>query len=403
MKKFHFRDEQKGLLFLLLIVLIIVVLVVILRQYLAPKGLSERIEADQVMRTVFVVDDEEGNVIFTNLLIYYPVSCRGAVVSIPGNTGAIYEVLGRVDGISSVYKEKGIDAYVSEIEKLLDVQIPFYAVCHKSDFEKMADMLGGLRLFLPIPVDETSETGERWLLPGGSVVLDGDKVSVYLDYRLEEDENSDVNDRLLNVAVAFFTALHEKKGLVFSSQENSKRYASLLQMNLSEEDKLDFLDLISSVDSDSLVKQTITGNERNVDGRLLLFPERNGDEIKNSVKQSTVMLLSTGASAASRFYVLEILNGTERNGLAKKTAERYKNASYDVHGYANTPDNKLYEKTTIIDHIGDPDVAKIVGDYIKCSNIVEEEIVTDEDRSESEANVDFTIILGDDFDGRFVR
>ena len=65
--------------------------------------------------------------------------------------------------------------------------------------------------------------------------------------------------------------------------------------------------------------------------------------------------------------------------------------------------NKLYEKTTIIDHIGDPDVAKIVGDYIKCSNIVEEEIVTDEDRSESEANVDFTIILGDDFDGRFVR
>ena len=48
-------------------------------------------------------------------------------------------------------------------------------------------------------------------------------------------------------------------------------------------------------------------------------------------------------------------------------------------------------------------MAKMVGDFIRCSNIQEEKIddslVVDEDV----AKVDFTIILGKDFDGRYVR
>lgn len=403
MKKFHLRDEQKGLIFLFIIILMIIALVVVLRGYLAPKRLSERIQEDQVMRTIFVVDNDEGKIIFSNLLMYYPVFDRGAVVAIPGNTGAIYEALGRVDGIASVYEEKGIEAYVSAVEKLLDVEISFYAICHKKDFIKIVDMLGGLRLFLPSSIDETSNDGKRWLLPGGSVVLDGDKVDTYLDFKLEEDNASDLNDRYLNAAVAFYSALHENKGLVFASKENIDRYASLVNMNLSDDDKRDFFKLISNVDTDSLVKQTITGVERYVDKRILLFPERNGEEIRNSIKQSTMMLTSAGNSVASRIYVIEVLNGTQRSGLAKRTAERYRNAGYEVFGYGNTKNEEAYDKTQIIVHIRDSDVAKIVGDYIKCSNIVVDKIVSAEERSNSDPDVDFTIILGDDFDGRFVR
>ena len=47
-------------------------------------------------------------------------------------------------------------------------------------------------------------------------------------------------------------------------------------------------------------------------------------------------------------------------------------------------------------------MAEMVGKYIHCSNIIEETV----DLSESEdsaSNVDFTISLGKDFDGRYVH
>ena len=61
-----------------------------------------------------------------------------------------------------------------------------------------------------------------------------------------------------------------------------------------------------------------------------------------------------------------------------------------------------YDETVIIDHIGNPEVAKIVGDFIHCTNIKDENELEEVGESSSEANVDFTIILGKDFNGRYV-
>ena len=68
-------------------------------------------------------------------------------------------------------------------------------------------------------------------------------------------------------------------------------------------------------------------------------------------------------------------------------------------------DSNDYEKTVIIDHIGNKEVAGVVGDFIHCTNIVEEEVNLSQNQMESDntADVDFTIILGKDFDGRYVR
>ena len=69
---------------------------------------------------------------------------------------------------------------------------------------------------------------------------------------------------------------------------------------------------------------------------------------------------------------------------------------------AANADSNDYEKTVIIDHIGNKEVADVVGEFIHCTNIVEEEVVS-ENEDNSAADVDFTIILGKDFDGRYVR
>ena len=111
--------------------------------------------------------EDKNRVLFTDVFIYYPISQRGALINILENTGAIFSSLGRVDSIDSVYLEKGIDAYKSEIENLVGQTIPFYIILNLTKFGELTDMLGGMKIFVPSPVDVKNEDGLRYLLPSG--------------------------------------------------------------------------------------------------------------------------------------------------------------------------------------------------------------------------------------------
>ena len=406
MERKHLRDQQRGAFFLLMIFLILVSAIIVVSFSLRTDKVAEKIEEDQVIRVLFILDDgSEGqrHAVFSNMLVYYPVSRKAAVVNIPGNTGGIYQSLGRVDRIDDVYGEVGIDAYKREIEKLLDVNIPFYVVITQDDFIKLTDMLGGMRVFIPSPVDEIGPEGENWLLPSGAVTLDGDKISTYLHYILEDEEEAEINERNQNVVTAFLTTLHDKSSQIFGKKAIFKKYNALLKTNLSDPDDVyKLLSIISAMDSESIIRQTVTGPIRIVDGQRLLFPLNNGDFIKEAVKQSTSLLITNSIALASRIYVLEIKNGTSVQGLARNTAILFQNASYSVLSAVNADTND-YEKTVIIDHIGNKEVAGVVGDFIHCTNIVEEEVASITEENNTAADVDFTIILGKDFDGRYVR
>jgi polyisoprenyl-teichoic acid--peptidoglycan teichoic acid transferase len=395
------RDEQKGLLFLVLIGLIIAAACIIIALSLRTDTVAESLENDQVIRVLYVIEDKTGDALMTEMIIYYPVSKKAAIVNVPANIGAIYASLGRVDGIAAVYKEKGINVYREEIENLLGTKIPFYMVATLGDFVKLTDMMGGMHVFVPEPVDTVSENGERWLLPSGAVTLDGDKVSVFLRYRLPDENNQNVYERYQNMMIAFFTQLSDYKSVILE-KKNFRLYSSLMSTNLAEKDFYKLMRLLSDMDSEYIIKQNVTGSARNVDGSVLVFPLNGGDFIKQAVAQSTNMLISTGSTMTSRIYVLDIQNGTTVQGLAHNTAFLFQNASYDILSTTNA-DRNDYDNTVIIDHIGNKDIAKMVGDFIHCTNIQEEEVKPDDAGSDSAANVDFTIILGKDFDGRYVR
>lgn len=402
MKNHSFRDEQKGAVFLLVILLIIVGVSLFMAKSLQVDTIGQKLADDQVLRLLSVMKDDENNVIFTNVLIYYPVSKKATSVNIPGNTGAIYNSLGRVDRIDAVYKEKGINAYKAEIEKLLGCSIPFYMVISLDDFIHLADILNGLRVFIPSPIDTESENGDRWLLPSGAVNLDGDKIKSYLQYHIEDESFSEVQDRFQNVITAFYTALHERRSIVINNKKVFKLLMKLVDINLDKDDAYKLLSMISEMDAETVGRQTVTGGFRLVDSKKLLFPLNNGEFIKEAVKQSTNMLVSNNGAFASRVYVLEIQNGTPVQGLAHNTSILFQNASYDVLSAVNADSND-YENTVIIDHIGNKEIASMVGDFIHCTNIQEEEVNLEDFENNNAADVDFTIILGKDFDGRYVR
>ena len=289
MKKNKIRDEQKGIIFLIFIFLVVVFVSLYSWFVLKPKTLEY---GDQVIRTLFLVSDSEKNCIFSNVLIYYPETQKAAVVNIPSNTGAIYQSLNRTDRIDSVFREKGIEVFKSEVEKILNCIIPFYINIELEDFKLLTDYLGGLRVFIPSPVDVTCDDGKRYLLPSGAVNLDGDKIESYLKYVFPEETFTEVQDRYQNVATAFFSALHDKKASVFKSEKVFKKYYDLMSINLSLSDSYRMMSLFSEMDTELIKRQTVTGKLREIDGKELLMPTRNGSDIREAVQQVTQLLVS---------------------------------------------------------------------------------------------------------------
>ena len=198
---------------------------------------------------------------------------------------------------------------------------------------------------------------------------------------------------------AFLTGLHDQSFKIFNTSKNFKRFSVSLNTNLADYEEETLYSEISQIDTESIIKQTITGSLRNVDGQQLLFPLNNGEFIKEAVKQTTYMLMSSDGTISNRIYVLEIQNGTKTQGLARRTATLYQNASYDVLSAVNADSND-YAETVIVDHIGNEAVARQVGELIRCTNIKQADEM--EDGSSSDSMVDFTVILGRDFNGAYV-
>ena len=389
---------QKNSFFLVLIVLVLISSFVLLYFKINRDSTDSSTANDEVVK-ILIIAENDGVPISTNMIAFYSTTKRAIMFDIPNNTGMILDELGRTDGISSLYKEKGVEVFKAKVERLVGIKIPYYIVCSLDDIARVTDMLGGISLFIPTPVDVTQEN-KRILLPSGSVLLDGEKSIDYLLYTTENDNEGDAASRKQKAIIAFFRRLTEESSYIFDSKHFPSISLSFKSNMETRELKLMFQSL-SSLDLERLSPQRVTGSIRMVDGKELLFPFRAGLQLKEIIRQTLSTLASEDGVSLERVYALEILNGTEVKNLAKTTAEIYSSFGYDVVQIGNAESSDV-KKTLLIDRIGNPSIAKIVSQVIQCSNIQTAEIKRNEEYYGTETGVDFTLIIGSDFNGYFV-
>ena len=125
--------------FLLIIILVILIALSVAMFFLLQTdevtSVLENSEEDKrILNILFILEDNK-QPLFTDIVLYYPDSERGAIFDIPANTGLISASLDRMDRIDAVYKEKGLAAYKQEIEKLTGIEkIPFTVVMNLKQF-----------------------------------------------------------------------------------------------------------------------------------------------------------------------------------------------------------------------------------------------------------------------------
>ncbi|MCR5045476.1 MAG: LytR C-terminal domain-containing protein [Treponema sp.] len=393
------KRQHKGIVFLVLIIAILLSLAVSFYVYLRADSVQDKLKTDPIIKSLILLEDGD-KVIFTDVFLAYAESGKGALVSVPENTGGIYSSLGRVDRIDAVFEEKGLEAYKAEIEKLIDMELSYTIEIQLKDFERLADLLGGLGVFIPQPVDARGPNGEIWLLPSGAVNLFGDKIHSYMTYELEEEDEDAIQERRQSMLVALLSALRKNRNIIFK-RENFKIFSSLFKSNLNKKDFSELLEIITRIDYERVTQLEVTGLNQNVDGKVLLYPFRNGDFIKEVVRRAVSSIIAASGSSGDRSYVLEIQNGTKVQGLARNTQILLQGAGFEVLNVSNAPSND-YAQTEIVDLIGNPDAAKSLGDFIRCYKITEAKVAAEGENVET-PNFDFILILGRDFDGRYVH
>ncbi|MDR1576289.1 MAG: LCP family protein [Treponema sp.] len=365
---------------------------------------GEALSGDRVLNVLFVIEQNQ-KPLGAYVLMYYPATGRAAIFDIPGELGLLITRINRVDRIDAVYSPGRISGFESEIEGLLGIDISFSIVLTMENLGKVVDLLEGVELFIPSPVDIRGD--ETVLFPSGVTRLDGDKAAMYVRYEVpEEGRDSAVFRRQ-----RFFLGLLKRQGEMNEVLKNpaaAKLYQSFLNTGMSRRERIRLFDEFARIDTDRTNIQSVGGNPRELSGQTLLIPFYDGSLVKEIVRQTLGALTrQTSGSSGERVFTVEVLNGTAVNGLAGRTAELLRGFGYDVISIGNA-DHADYEKTEIIDRSGQEDIAETFAEIIRCENIHVESIVEEIPQGDItiqdfEYRSDFTLIIGRDFDGRYVR
>jgi anionic cell wall polymer biosynthesis LytR-Cps2A-Psr (LCP) family protein len=401
----HFGNNDASIFLLIAIVLFLAGGIVTAIYAFHSNPMEDVLSNDQVISVLYVLEKDQ-KPLSTYVLMCYPKTHRAAIFDIPGELGMLLRRINRVDRIDAVYNPGRISAFESEIENLLEIDITFSIVIDTDNLGKAVDLIEGVELFIPSPV-ETLDEGKLVLFSSGLSRLDGDKAVTYISYTVPGEDSEMTIFRKQRFFLGFLKRQAEMND-VLKNQAVSQLYHSFMQSNLNQRTRIRLFDEFSDIDLDRVSIQSVGGNLREVSGEMLLIPYYDGNLVKEIVRQTLATLTNPiDGSLSDRVFTVEVLNGTTITGLAGRTAEVLRGFGYDVISIGNA-DPPSYDTTVIVDRSGVEGMVQNFAEIIRCNNINYEAAPVGGNPEEEqtlqsmEYRADISLIIGRDFNGRYV-
>ncbi|OHD71972.1 MAG: hypothetical protein A2177_06440 [Spirochaetes bacterium RBG_13_68_11] len=378
---------------MLLVLIAVVVLATAAYAWIALRvdRITESLRRRQPLNLLFVLSEGD-TLLAAEAFLYNPETRKASLYHVPPHLGGVIPSLNRVDGVDALYRHSDPAPLVARVEEVLGTTMHGWVDIDAVDLGRIADLLGGIALFVPTPVDTTWKD-RRVLLPSGSVRLDGDKTRDYLAWEDPLETDAERAGRLQKLVQALLAGLGENRVLL-AERAPARLLVSLVRTNLPRRALAALVAELGRYDAGRMGMQRVLGNVRSVDGRELLFPHQEGELVKEAVRKSLAANASSQqASVEDSSVTVEVLNGTETPGLAARAREVFLSYDLDV-PEARNADNDGYEYTLVIDRAGAVETARRVAEIINCTRVQSR---PDEG---TDRGVDVTVILGRDFDGR---
>ena len=367
---------------------------------------ATRLRTDEVSRWLeehdllvgLVVLSDPRHRIAVEVLLIDPDTDRAGLLFIPGNVGALIASRNRMDALETIYRDGDVAPLRDKVEELLGVRPMFVLEITGDRMRDLVDLLGGVEVFVPDPVDHEDAEG-RVLLPAGAVLLDGDKALEYLRYQAPDEPEVEWAARVHRLMQAVLRAVGEQRRTLL--HRDVQRYLhQRLGNDLTPAGFATLLASFTEIDSERMIFQYTIGQPQTVDGRTLIFPHYDGALLREAVTQVVAALVSGQADSVASANV-EILNGSGVTGLARGAAPVLQSFGFRVARVANA-DHHGYAATEVIDRRGRLEVAQRVADLMECGTARTEPYADAYAEAEADADseIDVTVILGGDFNGR---
>ncbi len=438
-----FSRIYAGVFFSLLIALITIIFTLIRTDIVTNSVLKK-----ENLPFLLIVSDENGPVM-TEVVLFNAQTDRLALIDIPYEAGDLLPNLKRSDRYSVFYQQGDKESYRHSIEELLNINFLFTLELNVTQLVKLVDLLEGIDLYFFAPIDRINPiTQKRYIYNAGEQHLDGDQSRDFLyavagtsDYTefLQQQEilgesfegtdpeplytgylpsqyvarrGANLTRTQIDTEMESRSILRQKNlrytrelllGIASTLQKYSgerEKYINLLynyfQTDLNKRSFRKLLFYLSKVDTKSaeVIFQDFLGEERMVQGKRINFPIYDGQVIRSQVVRISTQLRNNEEIVAELYPVrVEILNGTNVNGLASRTGALYSREGFDVINVDNA-DRSDYDKTVVVNlHSKNLDDVRRVAQLVGAENVILQPLPGGE---QSEAEV--RVVLGKDFD-----
>ena len=382
------RRDRSYLLLVLIVVLLAATAWFAVTQ-LRTDEVAEWLQDLDLLVGLSVVSDPHQRVAFEVLLID-PHTQRAGLLFMPGNVGVLVASRQRMDALESLYQEGSLDPLYDQIAELLGVRPLFHLDLTGTRIVDLVDLIGGAEVYIPNPL-EPPQAGATGGLPSGSVRLDGDKAAAYLSYLAAGESYLEWAGRVHRLHQGMLRGIQRESRMM---QHRNVQHAlhRRIGTDLSAAGLGTLLTTLAAVDSERLTFQYTIGQPQTVDGRPLVFPHYDGELLREAVSQLVATLAGEHQEPAAMASV-EILNGTKVPGLARNAAPLLQSYGYRIVRIGNAEHHE-HANTLVLDRRGRPELAARVAELMKCSG------AGSEPDSAVDPEVDVTIVLGGDFNGR---
>ncbi|HOJ64291.1 MAG TPA: LCP family protein [Spirochaetota bacterium] len=382
-----------------IIALLIIGVILISRLFKSEEKLKTVFKNKQNLSFLLAGYDSERNIEEAIVLFYQTGTDRVATVSILPDTLISYGKLESFKLRDAFKKKISNEDLMLAIGNLIGEKIDYYFFIKKENFIKLIDMIEGVEIFS----EEIRIPEKNVHIPSGLILLDGDKAVEYLTL-LENDELESAYKKLKRGANFVRSLLKLKQNW----KENitpailSNHIYNLFTTNMALNDILIiYNEIIKKYDagvtdfSRGMINVILYCDKNITDkNEYVLLPKMSGNWVKSETKDALEKINKEFLTEEGEKVVIQILNGTDIAGFAERTKKYLMSFGFEVSEIGNA-DSENYENTIVIIQNSEEKATKLA-DLIKCKRIVKSTEI-------SSKNIDATLIIGRDFNGRVVK
>jgi polyisoprenyl-teichoic acid--peptidoglycan teichoic acid transferase len=263
------------------------------------------------------------------LASYNPKNGSLKLLSIPRDT--LVTLNGKNSKINAANAYGGESLLVSTVEDLLDIDINFYATINYTGFDRMVDAIGGVNMTIPanMDYDDPTQDLEIHFTKGETVHLNGKKAEEFFRWR----ENNDGT----GIPTGDIGRIDNQHLLIEKIMEKVKSPAGLIrapyvlhvaskniETNMKAADIIKYGFKIATVDKTKIDTVTLQGSTPYIGGVSYFVY----DKEKNSDLTASLRSASSSAKFDPKKLKVEVLNCTDKSGVAANYASKLKQEGF---------------------------------------------------------------------------